>query len=220
MGDILLRICSKLSGMKRSSFLKNDIYKHWSKNAVFTGSWDTKVCSGEKVKEEELLPGELSAYVYQVGCYIVRRACRVYKIYEPGYCPEKEQPASMEEVERVKKDIVDEEMGFIGFYSWRDELRITNEISAKHHKDSKTDFKYICRTTQARNHNWSEIISCICVAKKHMFMSNQQASLFVCNTYVGDSFSAETWYKLSADGKIKSMRLHPYDKDMEKAKFK
>ena len=52
-----------------------------------------------------------------------------------------------------------------------------------------------------------------------MFMSNQQASLFVCNTYVGDSFSAETWYKLSADGTTKSMRLHPYDKDMEKAKF-
>ena len=219
MENMLMKICLKLSDMKRSSFSKNTIYKHWSRNAVFTGSWDTRECRGEKVKEEELLLGELSAYVYQVGCYTVRSAWRVYKIYEPGYCPEKEQPASMEEVEMVKKDIVREEMAFIGFYSWRNELRITNEISARHNKDLGADFKYICRTTEARNHSWSEIISCICAAKKHMFMSNQEASLFVCNTYVGDSFSAETWYKLSADGTTKSMRLHPYDKDMEKAKF-
>lgn len=219
MEEILSWICSNLSGMKRNSFSRKDIYKHWSKNAVFTGNWDMIGCRGKKVKEEELLQGELYAYVYQVGCYIVRSACRVYKIYEPGYSPEEEQPASTEEVEMVKKDMVDEERVWIGFCSWKDELRITNEISAKHYKDSKTDFKYICRATEARNHRWSETISCICAAKKHMFMSNQQASLFVCNTYMGDSFSSDTWYKLSADGKIKSMRLHPYDGDVEKARF-
>ena len=215
MEDALL----KLSDMKRNSSLKNDINKYWSRHAVFTGSWDSRLYRGEKVKEEELLQGELSAYVYQVGCYIVRNALRVYKIYEHGYCPEKEQPASIEEVALVRKDIVDEERAFMGFYLWSDELRITNEISAKHMMDSGGDFKYICRATQARNYRWSETISCICTAKKNLFMSNQQASLFVCNTYVGDSFSVETWYKLSADGKIKSMCLHPFDKDIENAKF-
>lgn len=228
MEDTLFKILFKLSDMKVIGSAKKDICKHWSSTTVFTGKWtpptrgsyEPSLCRGKRVKEEKLLQGELSAYTCRVGCYMVRSAIRVYKISEPGYCPEEELPASVEETEMIRKDIGDGEQGVVGFYSWNDKFRITNEISAKYERDSREDFIYICRAAHARNHSWSETINCICAAKQHLLVPDKKASLFVCNTYLGDSFSADTWYKFNPEGKIKRMHLHPYDRDMENARFK
>lgn len=227
MEDVLFKILFKLSDMKVIGSAKNDICKHWSSTAVFTGKWmpptkgicDPGLCRGKRVKEEKLLQGELAAYTCRVGCYMVRSAIRVYKISELGYCPEEELPASAEEMEMIRKDIGDGKQGVLGYYSWNNKFRIANEISAKYEKDSRADFTYICRAAHARNYSWSETISCICAAKQHLLVPDKRAFLFVCNTYLGDSFSADTWYKLNPEGKIKRMRLHPYDENMENARF-
>lgn len=199
---------------------------HWKPLAVFTGFWHPDHC--KQVSESELLPGELSAVTFKVGRYTVRSAQRVYQIHEPGYFPEMETPASPEDVELVRKDIapvnVDPRLDFtmstgIGFQSWRNRLRVTHEISARYQDNPSGSFTMICRAAESRNLRWSEHIGPICAAKEHIMVPDKQASLFVCSTYVGDFFSADTWYKLDPAGEITTLSLHPYDSESDKARF-
>ena len=199
---------------------------HWKPLAVFTGFWHPD--HGKQVSESELLPGELSAVTFKVGRYTVRSAQRVYQIHEPGYIPEMEIPASSEDVELVRKDIVpvnvDPRLNFtmstgVGLQPWRNRLRVTHEISARHQDNPSGAFTMICRATEARNYTWTEHIGTICAAKEHIAVPDKRASLFVCSTYVGDSFSVDTWYKLDPAGKITTLSLHPYDSDIDKARF-
>lgn len=233
MSDTLTQILLKLATLKKpvpSGSARSTIRKHWKPTAVFTGHWNTR--HGKEVPESELLLGELSATIHQVGCYTVRNAVRVYKVSDPGYCPELEVPATPEEMEMVRKEFdkmkemqdADRKMGTSSAHpwllqNWRDKLRVTHEISARHKADTKGSFTYITRAAQARNFQWSESISHICTAKDHLLIADKHASLFVCNTYIGDSFSSETWYRLSPTGGITTLQLHPYDSKQEKARF-
>lgn len=213
--------------MRHSSLeSKLAIRKHWRLSAVFTGSLHPG--HGRKVDEADLLPGELSAEVFRVGCHTVRSALRVYQVSEPGYSPEQEIPAGPEDVALVRKDILPENLPHrlgvtmtagIGFRPWQNRLRVTHEISARHRGDSSDAFTVICRTAQSRNHTWSEHIGPVYAAKEHLLIPDKQASLFVCSTYVGDSFSTDTWYKFDPDGRITTLSLHPYDSDIGNARF-
>ena len=65
------------------------IQNHWKDTAVFTDAlyieaWEWGEI-GKKVPEGELLPGELSAVTFPAGCYTVRSAQRVYRIYGSGF---------------------------------------------------------------------------------------------------------------------------------------
>ena len=66
--------------------------KHWSRAAIVT-NFKVKEFpigyTGKEVPKSELLKGELSAVTFEVGCYIVRFAKRVYNVHEYGYTPEK-----------------------------------------------------------------------------------------------------------------------------------
>lgn len=207
-------------------YAKHTVRKHWKLSAVFTGSLHSSY--GKRVDESDLLPGELSAEIFRVGCYAVRSAQRVYRVYEPGYSPEEEIPAGSEDVELVRKDIApihaDPRASFtaaagLGLQPWRSRLRVTHEISARHRDNPNGIFTVICRAAQSRNLTWSERIGPVYAAKEHLLIPDRQASLFVCNTYVGGSFSADTWYKFDPDGKISTLSLHPYDSDIGKARF-
>lgn len=202
------------------------IRNHWSKAVVFTGSWEGK--EGKEVPAERLLPSELSAVLFQVGCYTVRSAQRVYQICEPGYSPERETPASSEEVELVQKDIAHNAnrlgltvYGGYGWSPWQNRLRVTHEISARHQDSPDSLFTVICRAAQSRDGgiSWSERITAVLTAKKHLAVPGKSASLFVCNRYVGSSFSSDTWYKLDPDGKTETLSLHPFNSDADKARF-
>lgn len=52
MEDSLLSFWGKLT---ENDGYKDVIYEHWSSQAVFMGSWNSDVSSGEKVKEVEPL---------------------------------------------------------------------------------------------------------------------------------------------------------------------
>lgn len=211
---------------------KNVIRKHWNSTAVFTGAWRLS-SKKQELKETELLPGELSAVVCKVGCYIVRSAQRVYKIHELGYEPSLENPASKEEIELVREYVrrVKAAGGLAGYLaiaiagmplpclSLGGGLRIALEISARHHADPTPQYTFVCKATQAGNANWIESIKCICTAKKHTRISNECASLFVLSHYEGNSFGADTWYKLDPTGKITTLSLHPFDPNMDDARF-
>lgn len=233
MNDISEKILIKLGRMKKSAEVKAAIRKRWTPTAVFTGYLHPG--KEKRVSQADLLPGELVAFTFQVGCYTVRGAYRVFKICEPSYVPELETPADQADVELVKKDVFKNvikpkdmdahlmmEFGIpisCGFTEWRNRLRVTLEISARHNNSSNGDFICICRAAEARNLQWCEKIEGICAAKEHPFVSDEKASLFVCNTYMGNAFSFETWHKLDPHGTIKTLRLHPFDSEQEKARF-
>lgn len=199
------------------------IQKHWKDTAVFTDAlhiepWEWGEI-GKKVLEGELLTGELSATTFSVGCYTVRSAQRVYRVYGPIYAPEKETPASWEETELVRKDITP--MGTIKplVPAWRDELRVTREISARHNDAPEGQFTYICRAAEASSGRWKEHISAIYSVKESKFIPDEYASLLACLAFTGDSYGVDTWYKLDPTGKITTLRLHPFDSNQDKARF-
>jgi hypothetical protein len=199
------------------------IQEHWRQTVVFTDAlhiepWEWGEI-GKKVLEGELLPGELSAVTFSVGCYTVRSAQRVYRVYGPIYAPEKETPASWEETELVRKDITP--MGTIKplVPAWRDELRVTHEISARHNDAPEGQFTYICRAAEASSGRWKEHISAIYSVKESKFIPDGYASLLVCLAFTGDSHGVDTWYKLDPTGKITTLRLHPFDSNQDKARF-
>ena len=199
---------------------------HWSGTAVFTDAWDHRT-DGQKLPEEELLPGEVSAVTFKVGCYTVRSAQRVYKVHEPGYSPELEIPAGKEEVDLVKKEVGADPAGvccvarggLLGLGKWRDTLRLTHEISARHDSEPSGRFIYICRAAQARNASWSEGIGSIYTVKESEAVPDEYSSLLVCNSFVGSSFSSNIWYKLAPTGRITRLSPGAYGLMPEDARF-
>lgn len=217
---------------------RETIQKHWSHSVVFTDAWC--IDTGEqKLTEEELQPGELWAFTFRVGCYIVRGARRLYKIYDPGYSPEMEKPADTEEVELWKKDMGNryrnERLSFlIGngnavvgsphgrtelSYELREKMRDTLEISARHISSPSSGYTSICRAANARNFSWSEKIESIYTVKEHDQIPDEYASLLVCMRYLGSSFSSDTWYKLEPTGKITTLRSGAYGIMDDDARF-
>ena len=189
---------------------KNKIRKYWMKrDIVFTDSWHGKELVERQVSENDLLPGELSAVTFTVGCYTVRSAQRVYKVHESGYSPELEIPADNEELDLIKqsKDVI--------FPNWNRKFRITHEIMAKHNfslkSKSSNEYKYLCRAARARNYSWTENISLIITVKERT-LSDEHASLFVKMSWTGESFGCEHWYELRPDGEVTNFRLHDLDR--------
>lgn len=185
--------------------------KHWSSSAVMTDDYTSKT-KEQAVEKEDLLPGELSAVTFKIGNYTVRSAQRVYKILDAGYDPENEPPADEADLVRVKAEI-DRIVP-----SFQDEFRFVHEISARYENGVNDQFTFICRAAEARNCYWSESIEAICTVKENT--PDNDASLLVLNTYMGDSFSVDTWYKFDPEGKITTLKLHPYDENIDEARFK
>lgn len=182
------------------------IRKHWADEAVFTDAWCPDA-DEYRVPEEELLPGELSAVIFQVGCYTVRNAQKVYRVHEPGYSPELETPADSKEVELVRRDL---EAGPALRKNDVSGLRITNEISARHNSAPDTGFTYICRAAKARDASWYEYIGDIYTVKENTHIPDEYASLLLYRHYEGSSFGTDTWYKLEPTGKITVLRTGAY----------
>lgn len=193
--------------------------KYWKDTIVFTDIIYPFDIQEQKLSKEELLPGEESAVIFTVGCYMVRSARRIYRVYEPGYSPELEMPASREEVESFRKNLDLDGDFSIGIHHRDNSLRVTHEISARHVANPNQAFTYICRAAEARNHSWCEWIETICTAKEHEQIPDEYASLLVCMVYSGSSFGCKTWYKIDPTGRITELRLHPFDEKIEEARF-
>lgn len=191
-------------------------------DAVFIDAW----CPGgdeNKVLEEDLLPGEIEAVTFQVGCYTVRSALRVYTIQDPDwFLAEVGEPADKEDVEMVRKDLVsgkrDGEVagaknsvfaswGNIYAYagttpSWRDKLRITYELSAKHNSSCDKPFTYICRAADPLNGKWFEYIGDIYAVKERDTAPDESASLLIYFVFTSDCYGVDTWYRFEPGGEI------------------
>lgn len=196
----------------------NTLRKHWSSSAVMTDDY-TSETKEQKIAEEDLLPGELSAVTFQIGCYTVRSAQCVYKIMDSSYDPENEPPADEAELKLLRAQTAQPGMTATHLPALRSHLRMVHEISARYKDTPQDKFTFICRAAHARNYSWSESIEAVCAVKENSAVADEEASLLVLDTYIGDSFDVDTWYKLDPDGRITTLKLHPFDSDMDNARF-
>ena len=161
-----------------------------------------------------------------MGCYIVRGARRIYRVYDSG----SEVPVDNEEMELVKNFIgngyKEQRLGFL-FGSGAvctvngmgpsplslgldEKLRDTLEVSARHISSPGSEYTYICRTADAKDLSWSETIKSIYTVKEHSKIPDEYASLVVCMGYCGSSVSSDTWYRLEPTGKMTILRSGAY----------
>lgn len=196
---------------------KDVIRKHWNSAAVFTDAWHPGI-NEETLTEAELLSGELSAVIFQVGCYTVRSAQRVYSIHEAGDGRELEMPADQAEVEFVKNI----SPAYVGAPSLNGRLlRVMNEISAKHHASPNNVFAYVCRAILlSGSANWCEYIGDIYTVKENDSIPDEYASLLVYSHYEGSSFGVDTWYRLDPTGKVTKLELDPFNSNAGDESFR
>lgn len=190
--------------------------------AVFTDTWSPGT-EEHQVSDEELLPGEIEAVTFQVGCYTVRSALRVYTIQDPDwYLAEVREPADKDDVEMVRKDLAlgkrDEKAagekrsifaswGNLSVFAdhiplWRDKLRITHEISAKLNSNRDMPFTYICRAADPMNGKWFEYIGDIYAVKERDTVPDESASLLIYLAFSSDFYGVDTWYRFDPEGAI------------------
>ncbi|HWR08947.1 YcjF family protein [Sporomusa sp.] len=189
---------------------KEDLYKIYGNAAVFTDKCENPYSC--QLEPDELLPGELTAVTFTVGCYIVRSALRVYKACDNLGL---EIPADKEELDCVQADL----RGGSGLFSpfsppWHDRLRVTSEISAKHSSDPygifTNGFKYICRGGHnVENELWSHSIGSICTLKKNILLSDNAADLLILHTNHYFTATSSTWYSLNPQGVLTNAEAQP-----------
>ncbi len=211
-----------------------DLYRRSSGDeVVFIDAWSPGT-EEHQISDEELLPGEIKAVTFQVGCYTVRSALRVYTIQDPDwYFAKVGKPADKEEIEMVRKDLAlgkeDEKVarekrsifaswGASSVFAdhiplWRDKLRITHEISAKHNSNRDMPFTYICRASDPVNGKWFEYIGDIYAVKERDTVPDEKASLLIYFVFTSDFYGVDTWYQFDSDGNERSFSHGPFNTD-------
>lgn len=174
--------------------------KHLGKDIVCTGTGD-KIQDARELREGELLDGELSAFVFTVGCYTVRQAWALYRDDASVHYSER-VPAGRDEIAAYRTDGLAEGENY----------REVCEISARHNGNSD-HWQHICLAAMARNWQWSERVDFICTVKRDITSPDNEAVLFVLKEYTGNSFSVEHWYKCIPDGTVTEYELHPFNEE-------
>lgn len=192
------------------------LHTHLGKNIIFTGLWGNPKEERE-LEDNELLEGELSAFTFKIGCYVIRSARRLYQDLDGIHYAER-VPATKEMVAEYQKN----HTGIKALICENEYLREVHEISAKHVKNqdeiSVDEWKHVCFATDSLS--WGESIEFIATVKNDSSIGDEQAELFVLKTYAGSSYGIDYWYKLTPDGKVTEYREHPFDSDSFKVSWK
>ncbi len=246
--DQIIEINFEKMQAKHLEQYKNTLYEHLPEGIVIDNITNPQN-PGRMLEEHELWEGELAAVTYTVGCYCVRSAIRVYreKKYhytvdeyrkridaawdeleakengEPFLAPLAEsfrlhfyRRATQEELARVRDQILHGMMGVRSI----DGYRTVNEVSAAYVSDGVPgDYRHICYTQFPEGGGFTDTITFIGTVKINKPISDDRADLFVGTCYTGSSYSIETWYAFSADGRISEFCIHGMDPDSRDAKW-
>lgn len=182
---------------------------HLGEQIVFTGVYMYEQ-EGDEIKGSELLEGEISASIFEIGDYLIRCAQRLYQDNDRIRYTER-IPAT--------RDMINEYMinnSVIDFIRGRSVgLRKCYEISVRYigekENASSDEWKYICLATDSAS--WSESIDFMATVKKNNFESNKTAHLFVQKRFIGSSYTVDYWYQLTPDGNMTEYIEHPYSSE-------
>ena len=190
--DELLRNAYK---EKNSAAIKT-LEAHLGNDIILTGTWDGMQGMRE-LEENELLDGEMSAFVFQAGSYMIRQAVCLYQDGDGIYYTDR-KPAGKDAIAAYKEYDTD--------------YRKVCEISAKHiggDHNFSDGWQHVCLADIFLS--WSEEIHFICTVKRAEASQDSHEALFVLKEYTGSAFSVDHWYRLTPDGTVKEYVIHPLD---------
>lgn len=180
---------------------KRELRTHFGPDTTITAF---KAKHKREVSKDKLRDGEVSAVTYTIGNYVIRESTVLY-IDDVDTHYLKRIPADKEQVEEFRQQYGERSVIFLGLDGYRPVV----EIHAANKDDDEPKWHFVCLTTSARSLVWSESVDFIGTVKKNAF--DKRTDLFVLVTYHGDSFSSETWHRLTSDGAVKNYSVHPYD---------
>lgn len=188
--------------LKRKSYQNNvnecikSLYKDFGNDIEITGVYNEVYV--RELDEEELLKGEISAFVGKVGNYLVRRLTCVY-IDGNGVDYRKRKPAQDTEITKLRKRIAEcSILPILGLYDGG--YREAGKISVKYlgnGESSAQEWHTVCFEDKAKVGIWHEFISFICTVK-----IGDREDLFVRKSWSGDSHSSSSWYGFTAEGMV------------------
>lgn len=200
---------------------------------------------GRVLEDTELREGELSASIYQVGCYSVRIVERVYR--EGNFEPISD--ATDDEIRFEGKSVKQGEAIIAQSFdipplknrynrpATKDELeeyrnatknpymatinpprdyQKVKEVSAAY---MDGEYKNICQVMYSKYGRYSDRLTFMGTVKLNKSVTDSQASLFVGSNYVGDSFGIKTFYAFSPDGYVRYYQIHDMNPDSWEGKW-
>lgn len=199
--------CFALSDIMNTHYENNESFgmetlrRHLGDDIVFTSVW-SDAHNARDLEVGELSEGEVSGNTFTVGKYTIRWTVCLYRDDDEVSYHER-VPAEQDVVAKYRKD-------GLGRSLPEKDIRKVESISAKYGNSSE-EWHHICLATQARSMAWSESVNFIGTLKLSDSASDDEEVLFILNEYLGDSFNASYWYKLSPDGTLSEYSEHPYN---------
>jgi hypothetical protein len=147
----------------------------------------------KEIPESELLPGEISGVLCVVGCYLVRKAYRVYTFENEETIPLSDDS----KFKKVKKGWNSHD------YEALDDYYTCEEVSVKHISElakSLSEF-HIVFQNYVNLHGFDNFeISTIATLKDHAGDDDSTAKLLIRHYFIGNSRSSYEWEIYSPDG--------------------
>lgn len=195
-----------LEDLMRNRYTANEdagvktLRSHLGDGIAFTGMW-ANARDEQELEEAELSDGELSGYVFTIGCYTIRSTQCLYRDDDTIEYSQR-VPARPDEIVEYKKEYQNLPFGWTG-----SGFREVQVISAMY-KDT-ADWQEICMATSSTRSQ--ESIDFIGTMKYDASAPDEQEMLFILKQYTGDSYGVAYWYKLSSDGTVTEYEEHPYN---------
>ena len=225
--------------MKKS--IPDELYKLLPEGVVIKNATNPHR-KGRVLENSELREGELSASIYQVGCYSVRIADRIYRNSDseltlndeiklegksvkqggatiaqsadiPPMKSRYSRPATKEELEEYRNATKNPYKVIIN--PPRDYQKV-KELSAAY---MDGEYKNICQVMYSKYGQYSDRLTFMGTVKLNKSVTDSQVSLFVGSNYVGDSFGIKTFYAFSPDGYVRYYQIHDMNPDSWEAKW-
>lgn len=175
----------------------------WSENYVVLDSISD---NWRSLPDSELLDAEISASVNELGGFILRSSMRAYQI-EHNNDDFREIPADTTIIRHFKElapHTISQELS-------RSEYRDVHIFHELHFRlKSGGGFKLLAKAKVPRSMAWTEEISGILLAKESKDVPDEKASLIAHVSWMGSSYSTDTWYKADASGNITRLHLSGY----------
>lgn len=197
--DLSQKVITDLQKSPEMEFLR----KKLGYSIYMTDMWQVNKEVTE-IPESDLLPGEISGVLCVVGCYLVRKAYRVY-IYENGETnPLADEPRFSEMKEYFKSSYSHRMLG--GLFDDRRKIRgcdFYEEVSVKHISElakSTSEFYIVFQNYVILRGFDTFKISTIATLKDNAGDDDSTAKLLIRHYFIGNSRSSCEWEIYSPDG--------------------
>ncbi len=148
---------------------------------------------------KDLLPGELSSIVFQMGSYKIRLAQKMFHRKKGFHEVDRQNPLNLNKFPFIKNNI----LSILNNLENRKKYAVVTEIAADNADSREDSMFYICNTQEAIGGSWYEVVTDILTAKKSV-VSDAQEHLLICITWYGSCHTTSNWFDLDMEGSVSS----------------